>query len=58
MIYGIAFKWEVPDTCINWCESMLMRYDGRWALFRKGVCFQLPAGESAPVPYLSAMYVQ
>ena len=25
-IYGIAFKWEVHDTRIDWCESMLTRY--------------------------------
>jgi len=41
-IYGIAFKWELHTTQINWCESMLTRYEGRWALFRKGVCLQLP----------------
>ena len=41
-IYGIAFKLELHTTQINWCESMLTRYEGRGALFRKGVCQQLP----------------
>ena len=40
-IYGIAFKWELHTTQINWCESMLKRYEGHLALFRKGVCLQL-----------------
>ena len=31
-IYGMAFEWEVHDTHINWCKSMLMRYDSRSAL--------------------------
>ena len=42
VIYGIAFKWEEHGMQVNWCESMLTRCEGRWALFRKGVCLSLP----------------